>query len=176
VGDPFVEHLRSRGCYPVPIIFTSGGSAHDVYDDAGHVFGDWADQLSVRTLKEIRVPKRDLVSAGALLLEQNRIIIGKGIRHREALIAQLNGFRGEVNKQTGKKKYEAEFEELHDDLVVCFLMLAWWAIKRRPSMPEGEILPGRSGKASWEPSDLDNSLVPDHQEYGPTRQGVQSWR
>ena len=153
VGDPYVEHLRSRGSYPIPIIFTSGGSAHDVYDDAGHVFGKWADELSVKTLKEIRVPKRDLTLSGALMLQQNRLIIGKRVAHREALIAQLNGFRGDLLKK--KSTFEAQFEELHDDLVVCFLMAAWWAIKRRPMMPERELSLSGKGTTTWEPADAD---------------------
>jgi len=180
VGDPFVEHLRGRNAYPVPIIFTSGGSVHDVYDDAGHVFGEWADRLSVKTLKEIRVPKKDLVSAGALMLQQHRLIIGKKIKHKDALVAQLNGFRGEVNKQTGRIRYEAEFEELHDDLIVCYLMAAWWAIVRRPILAERELpavgaVRVRSS-ASWEPAELDNALIRDTEEQGPPHQVVQSWR
>jgi hypothetical protein len=173
VGDPYVEHLRTRGCYPISIIFTSGGSAHDVYDDAGHVFGKWADELSVKTLKEIRVPKRDLTLSGALMLQQNRLIIGKRVAHREALIAQLNGFRGDLLKK--KSTFEAQFEELHDDLVVCFLMGSWWAIKRRPMLPERELSLSGVGRTSWEPSAYDALDFPAPPDSGPPHMGARGF-
>lgn len=173
VGDPEVEHIRKRGAYPIPIIFTNGGEAHPVFDDVSRVFGKWDNAFSstAKTLKQFDVPKRDLVDAGKLMLEMNRVIIPKKLKGREPLIAQLNGFRGKVNEQTKRKAYEAEFEELHDDLVVDFLMLAWWALKRQRQIPERDLTgAGAVDITSYEPMSMLDTVVEPLQmqnEFGP---------
>jgi len=175
VGDAVVEGLRKRGLYPVSIIFTSGGRAVPVFDSVERVFGRWSDDLGARaqTIKEWRVPKRDLVSDGALLLQQFRIKVSKGLEHREIIKSQLNGFRGKVNDQTGKKKFEAELEELHDDAVVCYLMGAWWIWTFGGEIPERELRNADAGNSeTWEPMAMIDKLMPEgalSNEYGPGR-------
>jgi hypothetical protein len=149
VGDAVVERFRKRGGFPISIVFTNGGRAHPVYADIGQVFGEAkAGELAMmRTVKEWLVPRRDLVADGALILEQGRLAIAGGIKHREAFEAQLTGFT--LNKK--KQKYEAESEDLHDDLVVCFLMAAWWVHYFESEIPEGEFMPKSEQTREWDP-------------------------
>jgi hypothetical protein len=132
VGEALVDLLRQKGALPIPIVFTGGDQAREVYAEMGAVFGNTPGRLqAMRTIKEIRVPKADLVSAGVLLAQQGRIGIAKGLPLKAEIERQFIGFRGKVNEKTGRIKYEAETEELHDDLIVCYLMAAWWTTRDR---------------------------------------------
>ncbi len=149
IGDAVIEDLRHDGAFPISIVFTNGGRAHPVYADIGQVFGEAkAGELSMmRTTKEWLVPRRDLVADGALILEQGRLAVAAGIKHREAFEAQLTGFT--LNRK--KMKYEAESEDLHDDLVVNFLMAAWWVHYFENEIPDGEFLPKGGASQDWDP-------------------------
>jgi hypothetical protein len=49
-------------------------------------------------------------------------------------------------------RYEADTEALHDDLVVCYLMAAWWMTRSRA---EERALPMESDKVyDWNPMDF----------------------
>jgi len=155
VGEAVVDYLRDAGLYPIPIIFTSGNQVNEIYSTIGQVFSGVTDKLqAARTLKEIRIPKKDLVTAGQILLQQGRIFTAQGIEYRSDIEEQLMGFIGKVNEPTKHKKYEAEDEELHDDLVVCFLMGSWWVLNG--TTLEGfkeKIIPQTSKETTWEPAD-----------------------
>jgi len=174
VGDAVVERLRTRGAFPVSIIFTSGGAENAIYEEIGRVFGEGrAGELApMRTVKEWRVPKRNLVAAGALFLEQDRIVINKNINHLDALRAQLEGFRGDINNQSKRQKFEAESEDLHDDFVVDFLMGCWWANRGRDELPERELEPVGASHSSWDPLERMNSVIQPEM----SLEGPQPWR
>ena len=119
VGEAAVDLLRKEGLYPIPIVFTGGESYHEIYEDIGRVFQNAPGKLSAsKTLKELRIPKQDLVTAGKVLMQQGRIHLAQGVDHREALEEQLMNFKGKVNEKTKKIKYGAEDDEVHDDFVV----------------------------------------------------------
>jgi len=180
VGDAVIERIRSRGGFPLSIIFTSGGAENAVYEEIGRVFGQGrAGNLSpMRMVKEWRVPKRNLVSAGALFLEQGRIACAKNLAHlevfKEALSAQLQNFKGDPNSPNKHQKFEAEAEGDHDDLVVCFLMGCWWANRGRDELPERELEPVGASSTSWDPLERMNSMNEPQEEMSPS--GPQSWR
>jgi hypothetical protein len=131
VGEAAVELIRRAGLNPLPILFTAAGAVKEKYADFGDVFGGRQGTLrGARILKEIHVPKKDLVTAGSILLQQRRIGAAPG-RWAEEFRKQLEAFRGKVNEATRRVVYEAEHESDHDDLVVCYLMGAWWILNRR---------------------------------------------
>jgi len=132
VGEAVIEIMREKGLRPIPLVTTPGGQVHEVYADVGDVFSGIPSRLKIKVLQEIHVPKADLVAAGQLLVEQERIRIAAGLRWAEEARTQFKRFRGKINERTKRKVYEAETEEDHDDFVICFLMGAWWFVKHRP--------------------------------------------
>jgi hypothetical protein len=153
VGEAAVELFRKRGLYPIPIIFTGGGEARERYADMGEVFNTGGGRLSgARVLKEISVPKADLVAAGSVLMGQGRVRVAPG-RWTERFKAQLGKFKGKVNEKSGRVKYEAETEADHDDLVVCYLMGSWWILHRHNREWGGERRIEKEKTTGWEPAE-----------------------
>jgi hypothetical protein len=152
VGEAAIEMIRKRGLYPVPVIFSGGGEPREHYAGMGEVFSGSGKFAGARILKEISVPKKDLVDAGKVMLQQGRLRIAPG-RWNEEFKKQLSKFKGKVNERTGNTKYEAETETDHDDLVVCFLMGSWWIFNRRERNNNPERTAAESGSAGWEPED-----------------------
>jgi len=154
VGEGVVEIMRERGLRPIPIITTNSGRVREVYADAAEIFPG-ATKLRMRTLKEIHVPKSDLVAAGQLLVQQERVRVAAGLRWAEEARKQFKSFRGKINERTQHKVYEAETEEDHDDIVICFLMGAWWFVSQRAQqeIPEQQ-LPQDEDARTWDPYDF----------------------
>jgi hypothetical protein len=123
IGDAAVELIRKRGLYPIVIIFSGGESPREHYAEFGSIFNTPGQgKLSgAKVLKDISVPKKDLVDAGKVMIQQGRLRIAPG-KWNEAFREQLAKFKGKLNETTKRTKYEAETEQDHDDLVVCFLM------------------------------------------------------
>lgn len=91
----------------------------------------------------LRVPKRDLVSAALVLMQNKRLKIAEGLTLREAFVRELLAFRVKINIATGHDSYEAWREGDHDDLVLS-VALACWAgerfMEKPESLPRPEIL------------------------------------
>ena len=77
----------------------------------------------------VRVPKRDLVSAPLVLMQNGQLKIAEGLRLRETLVKELLNFRVKINISTAHDSYEAWREGDHDDLVLS-VALACWAGQR----------------------------------------------
>jgi hypothetical protein len=155
IGEAAVELIRKRGLYPIPIIFTGGAASVERYSNMGEIFNN--NKLSgARVLKEISVPKEDLVAAGSVLMGQGRVRVAPG-RWTERFKTQLAGFKGKVNEKSGRVKYEAETEADHDDLVVCYLMGAWWILHRHNRAWDGGkmdvVIKDKENTSGWEPDD-----------------------
>lgn len=155
VGEAAVDYLRDAGLYPIPIVFTNGTQVNEIYEDIGKVFADVQDRLRAsKTLKELRVPKKDLVTAGQILMQQRRIGVTPDCPFRQDFENQLMGFTGKINELTRHVKYEAEDERVHDDLVVCYLMGSWWALNSGTIDGFKErVLPAKGKTTIWEPVD-----------------------
>lgn len=77
----------------------------------------------------MRVPKRDLVSAALVLMQNERLKIAEALELRETLVRELLAFRVKINVATAHDSYEAWREGDHDDLVLS-VALACWAGER----------------------------------------------
>jgi hypothetical protein len=75
------------------------------------------------------VPKRDLVSAPLVLMQNGQLKIAEGLSLRETLVKELLNFRVKINISTAHDSYEAWREGDHDDLVLS-VALACWAGER----------------------------------------------
>jgi len=154
VGEGVVEIMREQGLQPIPIITTNSGLVREVYADVAEIFPG-VPKLRARTLKEIHVPKSDLVAAGQLLVQQERVRVAEKLKWAEEARRQFKSFRGKINERTKHKVYEAETEEEHDDIVICFLMGAWWFVSQRQQqeIPERQ-LPVDEEAGTWDPYDF----------------------
>jgi hypothetical protein len=152
VGDAAVELIRKRGLYPIPIIFSGGGAPKEHYSNMGEIFSMSGSLAGAKILKDMTIPKKDLVAAGGVLMQQGRVRVAPG-KWRDDFIKQLAKFKGKVNENTGNTKYGAENETDHDDLVVCYLMGSWWVLNRRDrsTIPERRIYENET--TGWEPED-----------------------
>jgi hypothetical protein len=118
----------------------------------GSVFKGTQGKISgAQVLEYMSVPKKDLVDAGKVMLQQGRIRVAPG-RWNEDFRMQLSKFKGKVNENTGNKKFEAETEQVHDDLVVVYLMGCWWILNRKEKgIPEQ--VSRQEETTGWEPDE-----------------------
>ncbi|NCC13718.1 MAG: hypothetical protein EOM32_10150 [Spirochaetia bacterium] len=140
VGEPVVDMMREQGLMPLPIVFTGGTEARPVYADFGKVFGSSSNAFGgfsgATVLKEMHVPKEDLVHAGMIIMQQGRMRMAANLQHADDFKLQLSRFKGSVNEKTGRKSYNNETDDIHDDLVVTYLMASWWITYRRVTEKE----------------------------------------
>lgn len=88
------------------------------------------DEVS-RSGFDYRVPKRDLVSAVACLLQTTRLRIPRSLPDVDLLERELLRFRAKISLSSGKETYEAWREEDHDDLVLAVSLGCWLNEKGR---------------------------------------------
>lgn len=108
VGAPVVDLFRARGLEPIAVTITGGTTVNRADYGALHV------------------PKRDLISTVAVLLEQRRLAIAASLPEAATLVKELAGFQRRVSK-AGNDQYEASWREApHDDLVLAVALAAWY--------------------------------------------------
>ena len=73
-----------------------------------------------------RVPKRDLVTAAQVLLQNGRLKVAAGLPEAETLKRELLNFRVKIDPRTSHDSYEHWRESEHDDLVLAVSMAAWF--------------------------------------------------
>ena len=77
---------------------------------------------------EVHVPKRDLASVLAVLLQSKRLTVARALPEAATLVKELLGFKVKIST-AGHDTYEAWREGVHDDLVLA-VALACWASER----------------------------------------------
>jgi hypothetical protein len=107
VGASVVDSLAHAGLGPIAVTI-HGGSAV-TRDEYGY-----------------RVPKRDLVGAVQILLQNSRLKIAEGLPLAETLKQELLNFRVKIDPQTAHDSYEHWREGDHDDLVLASAMACWF--------------------------------------------------
>jgi len=107
VGRPVIDMIRDANLpatvYPITL---TGGDA------------------VTRDGMERRVPKRDVASTIAVLLQTGRLRIARGLKESETLLRELLNFRVKISL-SGHDTYEAWREQEHDDLVLAVGLAAW---------------------------------------------------
>jgi hypothetical protein len=73
-----------------------------------------------------RVPKRDLVGAAQVLLQNGRLKIAASLPEAETLKRELLNFRIKVDPRTAHDSYEHWREGDHDDLVLATAIACWF--------------------------------------------------
>lgn len=109
VGRAVVDILRAQGLAPVPVIISAGHST--TVDDDGYY----------------HVPKRDLVAALIVLLQEHRLRIGP-VPEARTLGQEIQNFKMKFT-QKGHDQYQAWREGQHDDLVLATCLICWYALQ-----------------------------------------------
>lgn len=119
VGRPVVDLLRAArpGCTVSPVLVTGGDS--ETESDGYH-----------------RVPKRDLIVALQVLLQNGHLKIAAGMAYGEELVAEMAEMQVKVTS-AGREQFGAWREGTHDDLVFAVALACWLAQKTHPKEPAG---------------------------------------
>jgi hypothetical protein len=85
----------------------------------------------------IGVPKRDLISAGLIALQDGRLKIPTTIPETQTLTQELLDYRVRITLRSGHDTYEPWREGDHDDLLfaVCLAVWAWSFCESRQPLP-----------------------------------------
>lgn len=95
---------------PIGIVFTAGNKEQGEQD----AFGQW----------QFNVPKRNLVSAAQILLQNHVMKIAAEMPFASVLAKELTAFKMKISL-AGHDSYEAWRERDHDDLVNALAMACW---------------------------------------------------
>ncbi len=106
VVDMFSRHPRTDFSF-ARVLITGG-------DTASHDGGFW------------HVPKRDLVGAVQVALQNKRLRIAASLPEAATLTAELANFQTKININTAHDSYGAWREGTHDDLVLSLAMALWF--------------------------------------------------
>ena len=109
VGVAVTDMLRNAGLYFDSVTITSG-------------------EKESREGSHWRVPKRDLISACQVLLQQRRLKIAASLPEAKTLTEELLNFRYKIT-QASNLTYETWREGAHDDLVLALSLAVWEAEK-----------------------------------------------
>ena len=93
-----------------------------------------ADTVTRGETGELRVPKRDLASGVQVLLQSERLRIGKDLPHATTLTDELVNFKVKISL-AGHDSYGAGAdwrEGNHDDLVLALALACWFGEHRMP--------------------------------------------
>ena len=107
----------------------------NIYVDRCAVTITGGDSVTKNPDGGLRVPKRDLISATLVLLQNGRLKIADALPLKDVLVKELLNFRVKINISTAPDSYEAWREGDHDDLVLSVAM-ACWAGERFLRKPE----------------------------------------
>lgn len=107
VGAPVVDLLRRADLQTISITITGGQKAN--YDRGYHV------------------PKRDLIAAVQVMLQQGRLKFADGLPEVQTLVKELLSMQVKINTETAHDSYGAWREGSHDDLALAVAMATWLA-------------------------------------------------
>lgn len=100
-----------------------------------------------------RVPKRDLVGAVQIMLQQGRLKVAEVLPEAAAFVREATAFRVTINDR-GHDSYAAWREGDHDDLVLAVAMACWLATDApREGTTQSNYLDGGGGFRSDDDDD-----------------------
>lgn len=107
VGRPVVELARERmtDTWVIPVTITSGHASTEQADG-------W------------HVPKKELVSALALVHQTRRLVVPRKLAHGATLAREMENFKAKITL-SANETFEAWREGMHDDLVLAVALAVW---------------------------------------------------
>jgi hypothetical protein len=79
-----------------------------------------------------RIPKRDLVAAANIAMQNRLLKIPPALPHADLLIAELRNFQTKIDPVTAHDSYSAWRDNQHDDLLLALAMACWLAADSQP--------------------------------------------
>jgi hypothetical protein len=96
-----------------------------------------AEQPRSERWDEWYVPKRDVVMAFMVALQQRRFRAAKGLAEAETLFKEGQSFQWKISK-AGNDLYGAWREGQHDDLLLACAIAVWWGQRYAPRSVPGQ--------------------------------------
>jgi len=109
VGASVVDSFYERGVRPISVTIHGGSAVTEEPTDLSY-----------------RVPKRDLVAAVQVLLQNGRLKIAPELELAPLLKKELLNFRVKIDPRTAHDSYEHWREGDHDDLVLATALACWF--------------------------------------------------
>ena len=128
VGGAVHDLFARRTELPKPVQITSTGGVETVQ----------------RSRYDLSIPKRDLVMAGIVMLESDRIRWPATLPHRGTLESELRSFQMTYSK-SGRELFESE-RRAHDDIVLSFSVACWAVLHARARPRQGYSYNGSTGE------------------------------
>lgn len=128
VGRALKETFQEMGVKSmVPVVYTAGGKVNYVYRDMDDRRFNTANGqfLNFHVLDEVHVPKADMVDAARIALEHNEVRVAPNLPYAKDFELQLRNFTGQM-RPNGYVAYNNADENVHDDLVNCFMIRSWY--------------------------------------------------
>jgi hypothetical protein len=111
VGAPVIDMMKKAGLRPIAVTITGG------FDENRVASNDY------------RIPKRNLVSTLAVLLQSGRLKVAPDLAEGETFVSELSNFKVKISA-AGHDSYNAWRESIHDDLVLSVALAAWFGERR----------------------------------------------
>lgn len=111
VGRAVVDMFRAAGLQPKAVQITSGST---VNQEKGYYY----------------VPKRDLVAAVQVSLQDKRLTFAQESPLNEVLVKEMLNFKVKIT-ESANDVYGAWREGQHDDLIFAVMLATWWAQYRK---------------------------------------------
>jgi hypothetical protein len=111
VGAPVVDLMRKGGLRPIAITITGGFEENRA------------------SSSEFNIPKRNLVSTLAVLLQSARLKVAPELAESETFVSELSNFKVKISA-AGHDSYNAWRESIHDDLVLSVALAAWFGERK----------------------------------------------
>ncbi len=115
VGRAVIDMFREAGLRPLAVHITSGATVHF---DKGYWY----------------VPKKDLVAAAQVPLQDRRLVFTNASQWNDALTREMQAFKIKIT-ESANDTYGAWREGENDDLIFAVMLAAWAAQRMRPRKP-----------------------------------------
>ncbi len=112
VGAGVIDHFEHRNIRPISVTIHGGSTLSAEPRSDGR--------------RAYRVPKRDVVGAVQVLLQNGRLKIAEALPEAATLRKELQNFRIKIDPRTAHDSYEHWREGDHDDLVLATAMACWF--------------------------------------------------
>jgi hypothetical protein len=111
VGRPVIDMMQKAGLRPIAVTITGGFDENRVASN------------------DFRIPKRNLVSTLAVLLQSGRLKVAPDLTEGETFVSELSNFKVKISA-AGHDSYNAWRESIHDDLVLSVALAAWFGERK----------------------------------------------